>query len=116
MVDEVGLEPTMPLRRKIYSLLGLPIFLHIHIKFVSSCVSLIATIFPCNKVDRVKIRHLGYRSSLVASMDLVGVEPMTFYCFGPSKKPRQRDFLLLTLTKLGGLWGNRTGMLLSERF
>jgi hypothetical protein len=34
-------------------------------------------------------------------MDLVGVEPITFYCFGPSKKPRQRDFLLLTLTKLG---------------
>ena len=31
MVDEVGLEPTMPLRRKIYSLLGLPIFLHIHL-------------------------------------------------------------------------------------
>ena len=29
MVDEVGLEPTMP-KRKIYSLLGLPIFLHIH--------------------------------------------------------------------------------------
>ena len=29
LVDEVGLEPTMPLRRKIYSLLGLPIFLHI---------------------------------------------------------------------------------------
>ena len=31
MVDEAGLEPTMPLRRKIYSLLGLPIFLHIHL-------------------------------------------------------------------------------------
>ncbi len=30
MVDEVGLEPTMPFGRKIYSLLGLPIFLHIH--------------------------------------------------------------------------------------
>ena len=30
----------------------------------------------------------------------LGVEPITFYCFGPSKKPRQRDFLLLTLTKL----------------
>ena len=29
LVDGVGLEPTMPLRRKIYSLLGLPIFLHI---------------------------------------------------------------------------------------
>jgi len=27
----------------------------------------------------------------------VGVEPITFYCFSPSKKPRQRDFLLLTL-------------------
>ena len=71
------------------------------VEFVSSCVPLIAIIFPCNKVDRVRIRYLGYRSSLVASMDLVGVEPITFYCFGPSKKPRQRDFLLLTLTKLG---------------
>jgi hypothetical protein len=31
----------------------------------------------------------------------LGVEPITFYCFGPSKKPRQHDILLLTLTKLG---------------
>ena len=38
----------------------------------------------------------------------VGVEPITFYYFGPSKKPRQRDFLLLTLTKLGGNSWTRT--------
>jgi hypothetical protein len=35
------------------------------------------------------------------SSDPSGIEPVTFYYFGPSKKPRQRDFLLLTLTKLG---------------
>lgn len=29
LVDAVGVEPTMPFGRKIYSLLGLPIFLHI---------------------------------------------------------------------------------------
>jgi hypothetical protein len=29
LVDAVGVEPTMPCGRKIYSLLGLPIFLHI---------------------------------------------------------------------------------------
>ena len=34
---------------------------------------------------------------LQGSSDPLGVEPITFYCFGPSKKPRQRDFLLLTL-------------------
>ena len=47
-------------------------------------------------------------------MDLVGVEPITFYCFGPSKKPRQRDFLLLTLTKLGGKQRSRTPSLFRE--
>ena len=31
--------------------------------------------------------------------DLPGIEPASFYCFGSSNKPRQRDFLLLTLTK-----------------
>jgi len=31
LVDAAGLEPAMPFGRKIYSLLGLPIFLHIHI-------------------------------------------------------------------------------------
>ena len=30
LVDAAGLEPAMPFGRKIYSLLGLPIFLHIH--------------------------------------------------------------------------------------
>jgi len=40
-----------------------------------------------NKLERDSVSHLGYRSSLVASMDPVGVEPITFYCFGPSKKP-----------------------------
>jgi len=34
------------------------------------------------------------------SSDQPGIEPATFYCFGPSKKPWQRDFLLLTLSKL----------------
>ena len=29
-MDAVGVEPTVPFGRKIYSLLGLPIFLHIH--------------------------------------------------------------------------------------
>ena len=29
MVDAAGVEPAMPLRRRIYSPLGLPIFLHI---------------------------------------------------------------------------------------
>jgi hypothetical protein len=55
-----------------------------------------------NKLERDSVSHLEYWSSLVASMDLVGVEPITFYCFGTSKKPTQRDFLLLTLTKLFG--------------
>ena len=44
----------------------------------------------------------------------VGVEPITFYCFGPSKKPRQRDFLLLTLTKLGGATWSRTKIVYPE--
>jgi hypothetical protein len=34
--------------------------LHPDIEFVSSCVPHIATIFPCNKAGRVKIRHLGF--------------------------------------------------------
>ena len=29
LVETAGVEPTVPLRRKIYSLLGLPIFLHL---------------------------------------------------------------------------------------
>ena len=29
-MDAAGFEPAMPFGRKIYSLLGLPIFLHIH--------------------------------------------------------------------------------------
>jgi hypothetical protein len=37
-----------------------------------------------------------------------GIEPASFYCFGSSNKPRQRDFLLLTLTKLGGPCWDRT--------
>ena len=51
-------------------------------------------------------KSLGILVQFVSVADLrssprVGVEPITFYCFGPSKKPRQHDFLLLTLTKLG---------------
>jgi hypothetical protein len=62
-----------------------------------------------NKSGRDSVSHLEYLSSTVPFTDLrscprVGVEPITFYCFGPSKKPTQRDFLLLTLTKLG-VWG-----------
>ena len=34
------------------------------VEFVRCCVPLIATIFPCNKVDRVRISHLEYLSSL----------------------------------------------------
>jgi hypothetical protein len=45
----------------------------------------------------------------------VGVEPIAFYCFGPSKKPRQRDFLLLTLTKLGADQRTRTSAATSIR-
>ena len=30
------------------------------VEFVSRSVPHIATIFPCNKAGRVKIRHLGY--------------------------------------------------------
>ena len=52
-------------------------------------------------------KSLGILVQLVSIADTarygqLGVEPIAFYCFGPSKKPRQRDFLLLTLTKLGG--------------
>jgi len=42
------------------------------------------------------------------SSDPSGIEPATFYCFGSSNIPRQRDFLLLTLSKLGAPNRNRT--------
>jgi hypothetical protein len=35
------------------------------IEFVSSCVPHIATIFPCNKAGRVKIRHLGFVQTIL---------------------------------------------------
>ena len=39
--------------------------LHPEIEFVSSCVPHIATIFPCNKAGRVKIRHLGFVQTIL---------------------------------------------------
>ena len=104
LARELGLEPRMTESKSVV----LPLHYSRTIEFVSSCPIIIATIHPCNKLERDSVSYLGYRSSLVASMDLVGVEPITFYCFGPSKKPRQRDFLLLTLTKLGGNSWTRT--------
>lgn len=35
------------------------------VEFVSSCVPHIATIFPCNKAGRVKIRHLGFVQTIL---------------------------------------------------
>ena len=57
--------------------------------------------------------HLGYLSSLqpICPWTLraqVGVEPIAFYYFGSSNLPRQRDFFLLTLTKLVSNGGTRT--------
>ena len=82
-------------------------------EFVSCCVPLIATIFPCNASRPGQDKSLGILVQLATFCPWtlraqVGVEPIAFYCFGPSKKPRQRDFLLLTLTKLGGSKENRT--------
>ena len=51
------------------------------------------------------MRYLSSRPTLGTSEDS---NPLTFYCFGPSKKPRQRDFFLLTLTKLGTTNWTRT--------
>ena len=83
------------------------------VEFVSCCVPLIATIFPCNASRPGQDKSLGILVQLATFCPWtlraqVGVEPIAFYCFGPSKKPRQRDFLLLTLTKLGGTKWTRT--------
>ena len=56
------------------------------VEFVSSCVPHIATIFPCNKAGWVKIRHLGYLTSIVSFTDLrssprVGVEPINLLLY-----------------------------------
>ena len=107
-METVGIEPTVFLMSLIYSQLPSPLGTRLQIEFVSSSTTLLEPFTRINKLERDSVSHLGYRSSLVASMDLVGVEPITFYCFGPSKKPRQRDFLLLTLTKLGGNSWTRT--------
>ena len=58
MVDEVGLEPTMPLRRKIYSLLGLPIFLHIQNRYT------LTTMLPVLHVVRSRECVLKYSKLL----------------------------------------------------
>jgi hypothetical protein len=66
------------------------------IEFVSSCPIVIATIHPCNKLERDSVRHLGFIQSAsftgLRRSRQVGVEPKTFYCTVPSKNTEQRDF------------------------
>ena len=91
---------------QVRSLVYYPLYERGNIEFVSCCVPLIATIFPCNASRPGQDKSLGILVQFATFCPWtlraqVGVEPIAFYCFGPSKKPRQRDFLLLTLTKLG---------------
>ena len=85
------------------------------VEFVRCCVPLIATIFPCNASRPGQDKSLGILVQLATCCPWtlraqVGVEPIAFYCFGPSKKPRQHDILLLTLTKLGTPCWTRTSV------
>jgi hypothetical protein len=73
-----------------------------------------------NKLERDSVSHLEYWSSTVPFTDTTlasgwELNPLTFYCFGPSKKPTQHDFLLLTLTKLGADQRIRTSAATSIR-
>ena len=57
-----------------------------YIEFVSSCPIVIATIHPCNKLERDSVRHLGYLTSTVSFADLrssprVGVEPINLLLY-----------------------------------
>ena len=60
------------------------------IKFVSSCIPLIATIFPCNASRPGQDKSLGILVQLATFCPWtlraqVGVEPITFYYKVPSK-------------------------------
>ena len=83
------------------------------IEFVSSATIVIGTIHPCNKLERDSVRHLRYSSSLPplqASAVPRGWElnPLPSAVKVVRTYLRQRDILLLTLTKLGGSGEIRT--------
>ena len=46
------------------------------IEFVSSCPIVIATIHPCNKLERDSVRHLGYLTSAF-HYALGGTDPLS---------------------------------------
>ncbi len=45
MVETTGVEPVVPEGRRIYSPLGLPIFLHLHICYIESHSAPLTTLF-----------------------------------------------------------------------
>ena len=57
MVDAVGVEPTMPLRRRIYSPLGLPIFLHIQVDIITLSIDYVNLSSLSSGVGKCVVKH-----------------------------------------------------------
>ena len=100
MAPVLGFEPRTTESKSVV----LPITPHrIRIEFVAVVPpSLLAPFTWINKARAGLGKSLGILDQIVrhlvpGSSDPSGIEPATFYWVGPSKKPNQRVFLLLTL-------------------